>query len=88
MGWVKEANEIGVYEGSHNGFRIYRVREVEVKERFEKREDGHYRITEFIPGWVVAVDKQGCRFESDNIHTLYYRIDIEIMQRFFDKRGW
>jgi hypothetical protein len=38
--WIKKANKIGVYKGSYKGFRIYRVKEVEVKERLEEREDG------------------------------------------------
>jgi hypothetical protein len=85
MTWIKQANKIGKYRSTYKGFRIYCTKQSRIVVRIEKREDGLYRITQIIPGWLVAVDKTGSRFEGADITSVAFKIDIEILNRHFDK---
>jgi len=86
MGWVREANKIGKYEETHDGFRIYCILEPKIKESIVEKEDGLYRRTDFIKGWFVAVDKTKVRFEAKHISELHFKIEMEHMRRRFEKR--
>lgn len=82
-GWIKIVNRLGRYERSYEGFRIYCTKEPEIRQSIEQREDGQWRITEFIKGWFVAIDKYGVRFEASSIDQLTFKIDWEILCRKF-----
>lgn len=86
MTWIKKANKLGRYLDTYQGFRIYVIKPTEVKEEIEERPDGLYRITRFIPGELVALDKTGCRFEGNGKGEIYCKIDIETFQRACIKR--
>lgn len=86
MSWIKEANKIGKYERSHEGFRIYCTKEPEIKVTTENREDGLWRRTDFIKGWFVAIDKNGVKFENSSMSELWTRIEWEAMARSYDKK--
>lgn len=86
MSWVKEANKLGRYNTSYKGFRIYCIKEPQIKTTHEQREDGIYQRTDFIPGEMLAIDKTGIRFEAPYVENLAFKIDIEIMQRYWDRQ--
>jgi hypothetical protein len=86
MSWIKEANKIGKYERSHEGFRIYCTKEPEIKVTIEDRTDGQWRRTDFIKGWFVAIDKNGVRFENSSMTELWTKIEWEAMARRYDKK--
>jgi hypothetical protein len=86
MSWIKEANKIGKYERSHEGFRIYCTKEPKVKCTVVEREGEMWNRTDFIKGWFVAVDKDGVRFENSSVSELWTKIEWEAMARRYDKR--
>ena len=86
MSWIKAANQIGKYEETHIGFRIYCTLEPKIKESIVEREDGLYKRIDFIKGWFVAIDKMQVRFEAKHISELHFKIEIEHMRRAFEKR--
>lgn len=79
MGWVKDANrkyKFGRYEGSRRGFRIYCLIRRNIHVYYEDRPDGRYRITDFIPGKFIAIDKNGLTFTRLYITELWTDIDF------------
>lgn len=81
MSWITKANKRGKYENTYRGFRIYCTKFPQVHEWFENRPDGKYRITEFIKGEFLAIDKTGTELTESNIEALAYKIDIELFLR-------
>lgn len=79
--WLKKANRIGTYNRTYRKFRIYCTKEPEIKTSIVDRDGEEWRRTDFIPGWHVAIDKWGCRFEAAYITDLAVKIDIEIFLR-------
>lgn len=86
MGWVYEANKIGRYDMTYQGFRLYWTKEPSWTERTETRDDGEYKITDLHKGDLVAVDKTGCRFEGHFVDQIAAKIDWEMTGRYFDKK--
>ena len=86
MSWIKEANKIGKYERSYKGFRFYCTKEPEIISRIEERDGEQWRITDFMKGDFVAIDKTGLRFEAHHFDELAGKIDMEIMRRVYSKR--
>lgn len=86
MSWISEANKLGKYDTTHRGFRIYVVKEGSFTESYfqnEKLELIHQ--VDFHNSERIAIDKNGVRFDG-NLHEIYFKIDIEMSARYFDKR--
>lgn len=67
MSWVKEANQkYKRYHESRRGFRVYMLKRPARHSYIEDREDGKYRITNFIKGEWLAINKEGIVFRRDN----------------------
>lgn len=86
MSWIKQANRKGRYKQSYRGFRIYETKPGSMSTHIEHRPDGDYRVTAFTPSEFLAIDKTGCVFEGTGIEKIGYDIDIELLQRSFDKK--
>ncbi len=85
VGWVREANKLGKYKKTYNGFRIYILVEPTHSERIEEREDGAYRVTEFTKGDYIAIDKYGVTYKGWYWDVIA-KIDIDVLQQKLDKR--
>jgi hypothetical protein len=81
MGWLKQANKIGKYETTWNGFRIYLTKSETIKQYTEHREEGSFMVTDFGKREYVAVDKTGFKITDYSIEGIAYKIDFEILGR-------
>lgn len=86
MSWVKDANKIGRYKDTYRGFRVYVTKESQIVETFFERDGSTYRRTDFIPGELVAIDRHGVTFTRPYYDHLAFDIDIELLNRYYDKR--
>lgn len=86
MHWIKEANKLGKYDKTYQGFRIYCTKEPESIQRMEEREDGQWNVTDFIQGEYIAIDKTGLRYDGKFWDFIIPQIDKEAMRRQMSKR--
>lgn len=83
MSWVKDANKIGEYKTTYGGYRIYCIKQPQIVERIEERETGIYRITDFVRGEFLAINKDGDKIEGYYLEDIASKIDIqEIKKRY------
>lgn len=79
MTWIKAANrkfKASRYRETRRGFRIYTVRASQRHEYFEQRGGQLWRITDFIHGEFIAVNKEGLLFRRQFVTDLWQDIDI------------
>lgn len=81
MSWMKEANKLGRYVMTYRCFRVYCTKEPETQEIIEDREDGQWRVTNFIKGEFVAIDKKGVVINGTGLESLGFDIDKELFIR-------
>jgi len=86
MGWIKEANKLGRYEMTYQGFRIYCSKEPSTTDSKIEKPNGIYSVTEFHKGHFIAIDSTGSRFEASNIEVLGVKIDSELVRRYYSKK--
>lgn len=86
MTWVKEANKLGKYEETYDGFRIYVTKEPQVLESSFEEDGSTWLRTDFVPGEFVAIDRDGVTFTRRYLTEIYYDIDLEMLRRRLDKR--
>lgn len=78
VGWIKEANKLGKYKNSYNGFRIYTLVKPSCTTRIEEREDGTYSVKEFTKGDYIAIDKYGVTYKGW-YWDIIAKIDIDVL---------
>jgi hypothetical protein len=86
MSWVKEANKLGRYNTTYLGFRIYCIKEPQIRTSHYQREDGIYQRTDFIQGEMLAIDKTGTTFTAPYVENLAFKIDMELLNRYYDRK--
>ena len=86
VGWVKEANKLGIYKSTYNKFRIYTIKEPTSIKSIVKREgvDGLWRRTDFTQGEYVAIDKYGVTYKG-KYWDIISKIDIDVMMQLYGK---
>ena len=84
-GWVKEANKLGTYKKTYQGFRIYTVIAATFTTTIVEKEDGiMYNKTEFTKGRYIAIDKFGVKYKGW-YWSIISKIDYDVMQQFYSK---
>lgn len=77
MGWVKDANrKYKHYVETRHGFRIYRTKFAQRHTYIEERPDGPCRVTDFVKGRYVAINRDGLAFTRATMTELWWDIDI------------
>ena len=85
VGWIKEANKLGVYKNTYQKFRIYTIKEPTHSESFFEKDGELWRRTDFTQGEYVAIDKYGVTY-SGKYWDIIAKIDIDVICQRFDKK--
>lgn len=81
MNWIKEANKIGKYHTTYNGFRIYITKQGSISESIEERSDGIYSVKKITTTEFIAIDKTGLKLTGSGLEDIGYKIDFETLKR-------
>ena len=85
MNWIKEANKLGRYHRTYEGFRFYCTKESELKQ-FQVEKDGKiYDGEELTLREYIAIDKTELIYKG-TYWMIISKIDMEIMRRRMSKR--
>ncbi len=76
MSWIKEANKIGDYYDTKDGFRIYCI----INPSHVTTETDSQIKDEFVSGEYIAVDKTGLKFLG-TLMMIWAKIDKEMIKR-------
>lgn len=88
LNWIKKANQIGTYERSWKGYRIYCTKEPKITSKIVERIDGLYKQTDFEKGDFVAVNREGFVIIKHFMVDIAEEIDIRELKEKLNKRGW